>query len=142
MSRVRGERDHDNPTGLELELTLAGYLKGSHLYRREYSRRYYHLSKDKQNSTRRSEFKNKYGLTLEQARAVVDRAGGRCECCGRLVEPHGTGAHKSDVANIDHDHATGKVRGILCNKCNQALGLLCDKPELAVAYLEKCHART
>jgi hypothetical protein len=139
--RAVGEREHDNPTGLEIDLVTDGYIKGTPTYRREYSRRYYHKTKLLQPSTRASEFKNKYGLTLEQAKAVVTRAEGKCECCGRAVEPHGSGAHKSDVANIDHCHSTGKVRGILCNKCNQALGLLNDKPELAVAYLEKCNAR-
>ena len=139
--RKRGERDHDSPTGLALELDLAGYIKGTHLYNKEYHRRYYHLRESKKNSVRASEFKNKYGLTLDEAKAVVARADSKCECCGRGLEAHGTGAHKSDVANIDHCHATGAVRGILCNKCNQALGLLNDLPHLAVAYLEKCHAR-
>lgn len=141
MTRARGERNHDNPTGIGIELELEGYIKGTSTYRKEYARRYYHLHESAKNSTRASEFKNKYGLTLEEAKAVVARADGECECCGRKVEPHGTGACKNDVANIDHCHTTGKVRGILCNKCNQALGLLNDKPQLAVAYLEKCNGR-
>lgn len=42
-----------------------------------------------------------------------------CECC--MGPPTGTGG-----LHLDHDHTTGKFRGWLCSKCNQALGLLGD----------------
>lgn len=47
--------------------------------------------------------------------------------------------HSVDRLCIDHDHASGKVRGILCGKCNIAIGLFKDDPELmarAAAYLK------
>jgi len=41
---------------------------------------------------------------------------------------------------IDHDHATGQIRGLLCNNCNRAIGLLKDNPQTlrqAAAYLDR-----
>lgn len=73
--------------------------------------------------------KRRYGIdiaTFEEMRRVQD---GRCALC-----------RKRKAIHVDHDHATGKVRAILCFKCNNGLGKLSDDPERmlrAVAYLSK-----
>jgi hypothetical protein len=76
--------------------------------------------------------KHKYGITIETRNAMYVEQGGRCASCGdeiRLVRGEGK------LANVDHDHATKKVRSILCSKCNVALGLLDDSPEKILALL-------
>ena len=54
---------------------------------------------------------SRYNLTPEQFDALPDY----CEVCGSTTN-----------LCIDHDHSTGKVRGTLCSRCNQALGLMRD----------------
>jgi hypothetical protein len=111
--------------------------------RKEYARAYYHANKKaKPLHARASRYRTQYGLTIEQVVAMFDACNDKCECCGSPVARPASGADKKDVGNIDHCHNTGKVRGILCNKCNQAIGLLNDKPELAVSYLERTNERT
>lgn len=64
---------------------------------------------------------NKYGLTEARYREILVEQGGGCALCGSFTESTGQrGMH------VDHDHATGKVRGILCSGCNTALGKLGD----------------
>lgn len=75
-----------------------------------------------------------YGLTVEDYERLVEKQGNRCACCG-ASEP-GRGHVRWCV---DHDHATGLVRGLLCHRCNAGIGLLGDNLESvmrAVIYLE------
>ena len=77
-----------------------------------------------------SAMKYKYGITRKQFDFMLKAQDYKCAICGKEItdqEPH-----------IDHDHNTGKVRGLLCGKCNTALGLFGDDPSLlnkAVQYL-------
>lgn len=61
-------------------------------------------------------------MTPEQLDELHGRQGGRCASCQDEVPRHGKLGH------VDHDHATGKVRGFLCSRCNKALGMLRDDP--------------
>lgn len=69
----------------------------------------------------------RYGITVGEYRALI--AGGTCDACGR----------PSSKLQIDHDHGTGTIRGVLCLNCNSALGHAGDATErlrLLIAYLE------
>jgi hypothetical protein len=50
-------------------------------------------------------------ITLEQMRELLELAASQCELCGRTVE----------TVCVDHDHDTGRVRGVLCISCNRTL---------------------
>lgn len=75
----------------------------------------------------------KYGLTPRDYQTLVERQAGKCAIC-RTADP-GSGASRW---HVDHDHATGKVRGLLCAGCNTGIGKLRDDPQIldrAAAYL-------
>ncbi|MFP5317536.1 MAG: endonuclease VII domain-containing protein [Acidimicrobiia bacterium] len=82
---------------------------------------------------RKSHLKRNYGLTIEQYEAMLLAQGGGCGICRRTPRP--------DISlHVDHDHASGAIRGILCFKCNNALGDFEDDPVLlrrALAYVER-----
>lgn len=82
--------------------------------------------------SRRSLLKIRYGITPEQYEAMLLEQGGRCAICQTDRPNNGYGDRWFD---IDHDHTTGKVRGLLCRKCNAMLGHLeKDAEHLADAY--------
>lgn len=68
----------------------------------------------------------KYGLTVEERDALLAHP---CAICGRVA------------THVDHDHATGEVRGPLCGGCNTGIGLLGDDPERLAAAAEYLAAR-
>lgn len=75
----------------------------------------------------------RYGMTPADYDAMVEAQGGVCAICGRPEASHPSFA-------VDHDHATGRVRGLLCFLCNTALGKMGDNPErlrAAADYIER-----
>ncbi len=95
------------------------YLENKDRYR-ETGLAWQRNNKDKVRAIQR---KYKYGLTAEEQVALL--AAG-CQICG------------GEATHIDHDHASRRVRGGLCNNCNTGLGMFADDPvrlRKAVEYL-------
>ena len=77
---------------------------------------------------------SKYGLTLEAYDALLQAQGGKCKICreppmGNLGRP----------LTVDHDHQTGRIRGLLCVSCNSMLGMAKDNTTTllkAIQYLK------
>lgn len=78
-----------------------------------------------------------YGLTPNAYQALLDKQGGVCAIC-RNPETHKIKGTLSHLA-VDHDHTTGAVRGLLCNKCNHGVGNFCDSTELLEQAIEYLH---
>jgi hypothetical protein len=79
----------------------------------------------------------KYGLSVEQYSKMVEDQQGLCKIC-RKNESHRTSTRFNLF--VDHDHTTGKVRGLLCHHCNVGLGHFEDNRELlerAIRYLDE-----
>lgn len=70
----------------------------------------------------------KYGLTAAGFRKLLAEQGGGCAICGATAANANGGR-----LVVDHDHETGKVRGLLCGGCNTGIGLLGDDAQRVLA---------
>lgn len=69
---------------------------------------------------------SRYGLSEQAHKDLLDKVGHKCEICGVTGK----------MLVIDHNHVTGKIRGILCGKCNTGIGMLGDCSEGAANALK------
>jgi hypothetical protein len=86
---------------------------------------------------RRAFLKSRFGISLEQYDTLLAAQGGTCAICRNPETVLDKGVPRA--LSVDHDHETGKVRGLLCGGCNQGLGRFRDSPVVlkrAVVYLE------
>ncbi len=74
---------------------------------------------------RRANLRRRYGLTVDEYEAMLQQTEYSCEVCSK----------KFNLC-VDHDHTTGRIRGILCKSCNTAIGLLGDDAEHVSAALD------
>ena len=82
---------------------------------------------------RKSALKKNYGITIKQYDILFAKQNGVCAICHK---PEGV----SKYLCVDHNHNSGKVRGLLCRKCNLALGHIDDSIlilEEMIKYLKK-----
>lgn len=85
---------------------------------------------------RRSKFKWKYGITIEERDAMVAAQNGLCAICGKAPNPEWK-RPEDRVLHCDHNHETGQVRGMLCGPCNKALAWYEANHEAARRYLNE-----
>ena len=75
-------------------------------------------------NARKNNLKRNFNLSLDDYNAMFQSQEGQCKICR---------THQKDLKislAVDHCHTTGKIRGLLCNKCNTALGLSGDNLEI------------
>jgi len=97
-------------------------------YAAEYHRKTWHDRRDRHHL---GKVRARYGIEPSDYLALINAHGGRCAICKGA--PTRTGR-----LHVDHDHATGQIRGLLCDSCNLGLGKFGDSPDrlrAAIAYL-------
>ncbi len=100
---------------------LAAYCKPCHnrIMKEQKDRRY--------GGERSYLLKLRYGISAAEVQSLIEKQGGTCAIC--RIKP---------AVHVDHDHATGRVRGILCFACNRGLGKVGDSVDVLramIAYL-------
>jgi hypothetical protein len=76
--------------------------------------------------------RREYGIGLDDFDRLLEKQEGRCAICRTDVPG---GPTPTSRFHVDHDHHSGKVRGLLCRACNMALGLLKEDRERIEALL-------
>ena len=110
------------------KLTEAEKREYQKLYMREYRRK--HPAREKN-----TQLKKDFGIDLQTYDGMLAEQDGRCAICGKKEEQkRWDGKGKKNLA-VDHCHTTGKVRGLLCSKCNTGLGSFKEDPKIFLAAL-------
>ncbi len=78
-----------------------------------------------------------HGLTDEEYNKMFDEQHGLCAICNKLETRVDKITSKICKLAVDHNHETGKIRGLLCGKCNRSLGVIEPNIDTTIEYLEK-----
>jgi hypothetical protein len=116
-------------------------------YQKEYNKEYRKKNVEKLNASNKkwreenkeqdalvmlkARLKRKYNLSIDEYETLIESQNNSCKVCGTHAKNNLKGK-----LYIDHCHTTGKVRGLLCMKCNSALGLLNDDKTLIQNLLD------
>ena len=105
--------------------------EGRNAYLREYRRLTPHLEKARA-------LRDSFGISLERYQEMLEEQDHKCAICG--TSDAGTRKGKPKMLAVDHCHDSGKIRGLLCESCNQGIGKLKDDPTIlrkAADYIER-----
>lgn len=98
---------------------------------KEHQKKWYDNNKDKKLAySRASKLKRKYGLSIEEYKDKLVSQGHACKICGAKTAQE---SNPNREFAVDHCHITGKVRGLLCIKCNTGIGMFNDNTELLIS---------
>lgn len=125
------EQEERNRKRREQYATDAEFRERAKAQARENNKRHPHTK-------RNGRLKADFNITLEEYNALLEAQGGVCAICGTKATGVREPGKREHSMYVDHDHATGVVRGLLCSRCNFGLGQFRDSPELllkAVEYL-------
>lgn len=78
---------------------------------------------EKKRRTRNSNLKRKFGITIDEYDEMLFEQGGECFICGEKQ-------NGNKELSVDHDHVTGKIRSLLCSRCNTFVGYVESNPNL------------
>ena len=93
-------------------------------------------------SLRKNNLKSRYGIDLDIYFSMLEKQNNKCAIC-ETKENNVLGNRAKWSFSVDHNHITGKIRGLLCNQCNRAIGMLKDDAALlrkAADYLDITNA--
>jgi Recombination endonuclease VII len=96
---------------------------------KSYSQKWHSLNPDR---AHKHKLRYRYGISVQEFSAIPERQGGVCAICKEAETKH-------QNLSVDHCHATGVNRGLLCDRCNRSLGGFRDSIQIlksAVCYLE------
>ncbi len=99
--------------------------------RRDYAENRFNL----QEKVKDYHLKRDFGITLDELKKMLEIQEYRCKICGKELKII-DGEKNKDAAVVDHDHVTGKIRGVLCHSCNLMLGNAGDNPQLLLNAAE------
>ncbi len=113
-------------------------------HRRVYHKKWRDANPDKVKvpyERKRAQRLKKFGLTLAQFNQMYASQEGLCGICEEPFKYYALGGPtKKEAVCVDHNHATGKVRGLLCSSCNLGIGHLKESKQFllnAISYIEK-----
>lgn len=91
---------------------------------RTYTKNYHAANRERHSAYDRAyRLRKRFGLSVEEYDRILESQNAGCAICGQSCS---TGKGLA----VDHDHETGRVRGLLCRRCNQGIGLFADDAEM------------
>lgn len=126
-------RDRKSPSGLQYyckECRSESASKYAKDNREKTSKRKMDWAKNNPDRVESNRLSKLYGITTETYREILESQDFACAICAYVPSSGDKALH------VDHNHKTGNVRGLLCHRCNSALGFLRDSEEVCLSTLK------